>query len=352
MDDKGRDVDAHGSESSNGSAATANKGTLVSLDLSCNTLGDLDFTAVLPPHSNLGLAELSLACTSFGGVRCALTFTSKTSKSSGRLGIGDSFVPRLRGLRALCDAIPKSRCLTRLDLSGNGLAAGAVVCLADLLAAVNCPLERLNVAYNAFDPSEKELRDLLVKRGQGGEGAGDGGAAGNNNIDGAGIDTGSVSPMYLDHPLVTLLSQGVLPNTRLRELDLTGCCRFGILDPTRSCDPDDRQLDGKVRMRSRLDARRATVLGDQILAEVQDALSRNTGLQKVWLGQVELEAPALAAIERAMNQRAGGSSSLSSSASAWGASMPSSSSSSLSSSKRRRVFGAHEADSRRAVAHW
>ena len=147
--------------------------------------------------------------------------------------------------------------------------------------------------------------------------------------------------MYLDHPLVTLLSQGVLQNTRLRELDLTGCCRFGILDPTRSSDPDDRQLDGKVRMRSRLDAHRATVLGDQILAEVQDALA-NSGLQSVWLGQMELEAPALSAIERAMNQRARPDSSF----------PPSSSSVSRSSAKKRRVFGAHEADSRRAVAHW
>jgi hypothetical protein len=249
------------------------------------------------------------------------------------LGIGDSFAQSVKPIQDICEfASSQKSSLTTLDLSGNGLGAKAVEHLVPMLKSSSCSLQELNLAYNAFDPDDKIMRDLLKKR-SGNKNAGAGGSGSDNDS--------RLASKQFEHPVVRLFNGGLRFNTSLRRLDMTGSFRFGILDPKRSWDPDDRLLDGKSRNRSGLDAEKAIKLGNDVLGELEAALQDNSTLEELWFGEIELEAPAIerltSALEGSRNVESRGAFSASNAAG----------------NKRKRIIhGARPGDAKRAVANW
>jgi hypothetical protein len=319
---------------------------LQSIDLSCN---DVSQSRALPSivRNNPHLSTLYLACTSCGGVSGGLFFYSATKDRVGRLGIGDSFKQGPKPLEELCKYIGQSG-LERLDLSGNGLGAQAVGPLVKLLSAAGCPVKELNLAYNAFDPlHDTKLKGYLASKDS---------AAADTDDDGEGRGKGGGRHKFEiqeHHPAAKLFTDGLMHNTSLRSLDMTGSFRFGVLDPSRSCDPDDRLLDGNARDRKGLNVPNAVGLGNSVLVELEHALKNNDTLAELWMGELELEGPAIEILTHQLRRSGGGWSGDGGSGSSSSSSSSSSSLHSAGGKKRKRmVYGAKPGDAKRAVANW
>ena len=209
------------SSSSSSSTSTATESVMATFVLANVQLGgSYHFGRLF--DANPHLETIALACTECGGTSQSLQFTS----NGRRLGIGDSYRHQTTTLTSLLDSMRRLGKITSLDLSGNGLCKIHVEHLNEYLRSSDCTLTHLNLAYNSFDPSEKALASVFVESG--------GGSSKLQPL----TEQEDVPP----HPLVNLVVGGIRNNTSLLVLDLTGTCRFGMIDPNKSCDPDDREL--------------------------------------------------------------------------------------------------------------
>lgn len=266
---------------------------LQDIDFSNNSLQQLhtQLSSVITWNSRLG--SLILSCASLGGVAGLLKFVGNPP----RLGIGDSFAQKKLGF---AEEIKNSR-LTHLDVSGNGLGMPAVKSLVNLLKDGTCPLTHLNLAYNAFDPSDRQMRDLITKPSK--------------FQDKDSEEDSEEAPTQkerLDHPIVMLFCEGLIENTSLLCLDLTGSFRFGVVNPQRSCDPDDWTLDGTMRERIRFNKGKAEMLHKIVFEALKDALRKNGSLEHIWLGETELTNPELEDLQQSAQEEARADSELSS----------------------------------------
>ena len=99
-----------------------------------------------------------------------------------------------------------------------------------------------------------------------------------------------------------------------------------MIDPSKSCDPDDRELmTSAVRKRPRMSIERADSYTLILLRRLERALEQNNCLECVRLGELELDIQHIDSMQKAMRKKGGG-----------GGSSSSSSSSSLSGGNRKR----------------
>ena len=99
-----------------------------------------------------------------------------------------------------------------------------------------------------------------------------------------------------------------------------------MIDPSKSCDPDDRELmTSAVRKRPRMSIERADSYTLILLRRLERALEQNNCLECVRLGELELDIQHIDSLQKAMRKKGGG-----------GGSSSSSSSSSLSGGNRKR----------------
>jgi hypothetical protein len=91
------------------------------------------------------------------------------------------------------------------------------------------------------------------------------------------------------HPLIQLLIGGIRTNKTLQTLDITGSCRFGLIDPSKSCDPDDRELEGAVKKRPRLSIERTSSYTKILINRFKRVLNENNALKTIYLSELELD---------------------------------------------------------------
>jgi len=102
-----------------------------------------------------------------------------------------------------------------------------------------------------------------------------------------------------------------------------------MIDPSKSCDPDDRELmTSAVRKRPRMSIERADSYTLILLRRLERALEQNNCLECVRLGELELDIQHIDSLQKAMRKKGGGG--------GGGGSSSSSSSSSLSGGNRKR----------------
>ena len=101
-----------------------------------------------------------------------------------------------------------------------------------------------------------------------------------------------------------------------------------MIDPNKSCDPDDRELmSSAVRKRPRMSIERADSYTSILLKRMESALSQNHTLEMIRVGEMELDVQHVQGLQKAIET----------SSSSMHSSSSSSSSSSSGKKRKRRV---------------